>query len=119
MGLGLAFVPATLIGVSSVQGEDSGLASGLFNTAQQVGGALGLAILATLASSRTSSLLSGLGHHPTAHAIASATVSGYRIAFLVAAGFMLTAILVLVTFLRPRHLEQVPLEGELATAATA
>jgi EmrB/QacA subfamily drug resistance transporter len=119
VGLGLAFVPATLIGVSSVQGEDSGLASGLFNTAQQVGGALGLAILATLASSRTGSLLSGLGHHATAHAIASATVSGYRVGFLVAAGFMLTAVLVLVTFLRPRHLEQVPLEGDLATAATA
>jgi predicted MFS family arabinose efflux permease len=119
VGLGLAFVPATLIGVSSVHGDDAGLASGLFNTAQQVGGALGLAILATLASSRTSSLLSGLGHHATAHAIASATVSGYRIAFLVAAAFMLTAILVLVSFLRPRHLEHVKVEGELATAASA
>jgi EmrB/QacA subfamily drug resistance transporter len=119
VGLGLAFVPATLIGVSSVHGDDAGLASGLFNTAQQVGGALGLAILATLASSRTSSLIAGLGHHPTTHALAGATVSGYRIAFLVAAGFMMTSILVLVAFLRPRHLDTVSVEGELATPATA
>jgi EmrB/QacA subfamily drug resistance transporter len=118
-GLGLAFVPATLIGVSSVHGADSGLASGLFNTAQQVGGALGLAVLATLAASHTSSALAGLGPHPGTHAVASATVSGYRIAFLVAAGFMLAAIAVLVTFLRPRHLESVAVEGNIATAVGA
>jgi hypothetical protein len=99
-----------------VHGDDAGLASGLFNTAQQVGGALGLAVLVTLAASRTSSLVSGLGHHASAQAVAGATVSGYRIAFLVAAAFMLTAILVLVSFLRPRHLEHVVLDGELASA---
>jgi len=117
VGLGLAFVPATLIGVSSVHGDDSGLASGLFNTAQQVGGALGLAVLATIAASHTSSVLAGLGSHPSAHTIATATVSGYRIAFLVAAGFMLAAIAVLALFLRPRHLRELELEGELATVA--
>ncbi len=120
VGLGLSFVPATLIGVSSVHGDDAGLASGLFNTAQQVGGALGLAVLATLAASRTSSLISALGHHVTKHAAAGATVSGYRIAFLVAAGFMLTSILVIVSFLRARHLEHVALDGEpVATGAGA
>jgi EmrB/QacA subfamily drug resistance transporter len=117
VGLGLAFVPATLIGVSSVHGDDAGLASGLFNTAQQVGGALGLAILATVATSHTSQLLAGLGAHPAAHVVASATVSGYRIAFLIAAGFMLLSIAVLVTFLRPRHLEAIAGEGELAPAS--
>jgi EmrB/QacA subfamily drug resistance transporter len=114
VGLGLAFVPATLIGVSSVHGDDAGLASGLFNTAQQVGGALGLAILATLAASRTSSLIGALGHHAGRMAVAAATVSGYRIAFLVAAGFMLIAMVVIVSFLRARHLEHVVLDGELA-----
>ena len=117
VGLGLSFVPATLIGVSSVHGDDAGLASGLFNTAQQVGGALGLAILATLAASRTSSLISALGHHPAAHLVAGATVSGYRVAFIVAAGFMLIAILVIVSFLRTRHLEHVVLDGEVSPAA--
>ncbi len=114
VGLGLAFVPATLIGVSSVHGDDAGLASGLFNTAQQVGGALGLAVLATLAASRTSSLISALGHHASSHAVAGATVSGYQIAFIVAACFMLTSILVIVSFLRPRHLEHVALDSEIA-----
>jgi EmrB/QacA subfamily drug resistance transporter len=117
VGLGLSFVPATLIGVSSVHGDDAGLASGLFNTAQQVGGALGLAILATLAASRTSSLISALGHHPAAHLVAGATVSGYRVAFIVAAGFMLIAILVIVSFLRTRHLEHVVLDGEVSASA--
>jgi EmrB/QacA subfamily drug resistance transporter len=119
VGLGLAFVPATLIGVSSVHGDDAGLASGLFNTAQQVGGAVGLAVLATVAASRTSSLVSGLGHHPGAQALAAATVSGYRIAFLVAAGFMVAAILVIVSFLRARHLEQVVLDGDLAVSTAS
>jgi len=119
VGLGLAFVPATLIGVSSVHGDDSGLASGLFNTAQQVGGALGLAVLATIAASHTSSIVAGLGSHPSTHALAGATVSGYRIAFVVAAGFMLLSILVLVAFLRPRHLEELAVEPELAPAVSA
>jgi EmrB/QacA subfamily drug resistance transporter len=114
VGLGLTFVPATLIGVSSVHGDDAGVASGLFNSAQQIGGALGLAVLATLAASRTSSLVSSLPRHAAASAVASATVSGYRIAFLVAAAFMLAAIFVLAVFLRPRHLEHVVLDGELA-----
>jgi EmrB/QacA subfamily drug resistance transporter len=119
VGLGLAFVPATLIGVSSVHGDDSGLASGLFNTTQQVGGALGLAVLVTIAASHTSSIVAGLGSHAGTHALAGATVSGYRIAFLVASGFMLMAILVMVTFLRPHHLEDVALAGEPAPAVSA
>ena len=53
IGMGLTFVPITLLGTSGVRGEDAGLASGLFNTAQQVGGSLGLAILSSLAASRT------------------------------------------------------------------
>jgi len=111
VGLGLAIVPVTLIGVSSVSGEDAGLASGLFNTGQQIGGALGLAILATVAATHTSHLLAGLGHHATHAAVASATVSGYRLAFVVAAGLMLAADVVFVLFLRARHVEHVAVEG--------
>lgn len=58
-GLGLTFVPLTLIATGGVSDDDAGLASGLFNTSQQVGGALGLAILTTVANSLTTSRLSG------------------------------------------------------------
>jgi MFS family permease len=82
LGLGLTFVPITLAGTSEVTGEDAGLASGLLNTAQQVGGSIGLAILSTLAASRTRSLL----HGPvTPGSVAAARVSGFHVAFIAAA----------------------------------
>ncbi len=72
---------------------DSGLASGLFNTTQQVGGALGLAILDTLATSRTESLLAdGQG-------AASALIGGYHLAFAVGGSFVVAAIVLAVGLL--------------------
>ena len=61
IGMGLVFVPITLIATSGVPVDDAGLASGLFNTAQQIGGALGLALLSTLATNRTEDELASLG----------------------------------------------------------
>jgi EmrB/QacA subfamily drug resistance transporter len=109
IGMGLTFVPITLLGTSGVTAEDSGLASGLFNTAQQVGGSLGLAILASLAASQTSSLL----HSASGTGALAARVSGYHVAFL-AAAIMLAAGAVLMTFaLRKAHTREI--ERELAT----
>ena len=90
-GIGLAFVPATISAVAGVAPQEAGLASGLVNTARLFGGALGLAILAAIAAARTTSEL----HHAgtTAHA---ALVSGFQLAFLVAAGFALVGLLVAV-----------------------
>src|SRR4029079_18781097 len=53
LGLGLTFLPITLIATNRVDSEDAGLASGILNTAQQVGATVGLAIVSTLAASRT------------------------------------------------------------------
>ena len=60
-GLGLTFVPLTLIATTNVADEDAGLASGLFNSSQQIGGALGLAILSTVAASQTTDALARRG----------------------------------------------------------
>jgi EmrB/QacA subfamily drug resistance transporter len=88
LGLGLTFVPITLAGTSEATGEDAGLVSGLLNTSQQVGGSIGLAILATLAASRTSVLL----HNSASHVTDSvAKVSGFHVAFIAASLLLGTA----------------------------
>jgi EmrB/QacA subfamily drug resistance transporter len=113
IGMGLTFVPITLLGTSGVTADDSGLASGLFNTAQQVGGSLGLAILASLAASQTSSVL----HASGGAGQLAARVSGYHVAFL-AAAIMLAAGGGLMTFvLRKSHTREI--EHDLATGELA
>ena len=104
IGMGLTFVPITLLGTGGVEGNDAGLASGLFNTAQQVGGSLGLAILATLATSQTNSLLHGT---VTPAVAAAAHVSGYHVAFAAAATMLGVGGLILALALRPRHIRAI------------
>jgi predicted MFS family arabinose efflux permease len=103
LGLGLAFVPITLLGTSGVRAEDNGLASGLFNTAQQVGGSLGLAILSTLAASQTTSVL----HGTSTAAVFAARVSGYHVAFLAAAIMLASGAALLAVGLRRSHMREV------------
>ncbi|MFL5887053.1 MAG: MFS transporter [Thermoleophilaceae bacterium] len=100
VGLGLVFAPITLIATTNVDARDAGLASGLLNTSQQVGGALGLAILSTLAANHTSTVLGGLGHVPSAADRASALVDGFHTAFAVGGGLMAAGVIVLATLLR-------------------
>ncbi len=114
IGLGLVFVPITLLGTSGVKAEDSGLASGLFNTAQQVGGSLGLAILSTLAASRSASLLHGADALHPLHA----TVGGYHVAFLAAAIMLAAGFVVMAAGLRRSHMREVERELE-SSASTA
>lgn len=84
IGLGLAFVPITIAAVAGVGEHESGLASGLINTSQQVGGALGLAILATIANSATDDRLA-TATSPAEQG--AALTAGFQEAFLVGAGF--------------------------------
>jgi EmrB/QacA subfamily drug resistance transporter len=82
VGIGLSFVPATIAAVAGVAPAEAGLASGLVNTARLFGGALGLAVLAALATARTNGDL----HHGAAGSVRAALTSGFHLAFLVAAG---------------------------------
>ncbi|QDQ12701.1 MFS transporter [Streptomyces spectabilis] len=94
-GFGLALPALTSLAMSGARADDAGLASGLFNTTQQIGSALGVAVLSTLAASRTESLLAS--GHPRAEAL----TSGYHLAFGVGAALLATALLVAATVLRP------------------
>jgi EmrB/QacA subfamily drug resistance transporter len=97
VGLGFAFVTTTIAAVSGIEDSEQGLASGLINTSQQVGGALGLAILATVANSRTDDVLAAAGGNP--RALPDALVEGFQAAFLGAAlialiGLALTLVMI-------------------------
>ena len=96
-GLGFAFVTTTIAAVSGVREQEAGLASGLINTSQQIGGALGLAVLATIANSRTDDLMASSGADPAA--LPNALTEGFQSAFLggaviAALGLVLTLALI-------------------------
>jgi predicted MFS family arabinose efflux permease len=116
VGMGLVFVPITLIATSGVPADDAGLASGLFNTAQQIGGALGLALLSTLATNRTENELASLGRRPTEADQAEALVSGFHVTWLASAILLATGGLLLVLLVRRRDAEAVA-HGEAAPDA--
>jgi EmrB/QacA subfamily drug resistance transporter len=94
LGAGIAFNPVLFAAMSEVKPEESGLASGIVNTSFMMGGALGLAILASVAASRTSHLES------SGHSTASALTSGYHVAFVVGALFAVAAAAIGATLLR-------------------
>ena len=100
LGLAFAFVPVTIAAVSNVSPDDSGLASGLINTSQQVGGALGLAILASIANSRTDALMADAGG--AASALPNALTEGFQTAFLVGAGFAVLGAILAATLISSR-----------------
>ncbi len=107
IGMGLTFVPVTLIATTNVSNQDAGLASGLFNTSQQIGGALGLAVLATLAADKTASTLAGLGRPPAAADGPAALVEGFQVAFTGASILMLVGIVLLAALVRRRDVANV------------
>jgi EmrB/QacA subfamily drug resistance transporter len=94
IGFGIAIVAVFVAATTGVPPEESGLASGLINTTQQIGAALGLAILAAVAGATTKSALA------TGHSISAATILGYQRAFLASAILMSTAIVIAVFVIR-------------------
>ncbi|HZU40197.1 MAG TPA: MFS transporter [Solirubrobacteraceae bacterium] len=97
LGIGTAFMPLLSIAMDGVPGADAGLASGIVNVSQQLGGALGLAVLSTLATNRTDGLL---GHH---HAFVGSLLAGYHLAFLIGAVSVAAGIAVALSLLSRRE----------------
>ncbi|WP_435974836.1 MFS transporter [Streptomyces sp. Qhu_M48] len=93
-GFGLALPALTSLAMSGAEEKDAGLASGLFNTTQQIGMALGVAVLSTLAAARTGTLAAAGRPAP------EALTGGYHLAFAVGAGLLLVALAIAVTVLR-------------------
>src|SRR3712207_3050527 len=110
VGMGLTFVPVTLIATSGVAAGDAGLASGLLNTSQQVGGALGLAILATLAADRTTAVLADGGGRPSPADQAAALVDGFHVAYIGSAAFLAAGVILLALMLKRSDVERQQVE---------
>ena len=102
VGLGFSFVPVSIAALGGIEPHEAGLASGLINTSQQIGGALGVAILTTISTTRTGNLLDD------GVARASAYSQGFSLAFWVAAGFAVGSLIATFALLRSRELRATP-----------
>ena len=114
-GLGFSFVPVTIASLAGVERADAGVASGLVNTSRQIGGAIGLAGISTIAASAAASYANA---HGVSVASASATVSGFQTSFVVLGGLLVAAFVVAAVFLRPAQARVEEVEpAELKEAA--
>jgi EmrB/QacA subfamily drug resistance transporter len=95
-GIGNAFMPLLTLAMADVPAADAGLGSGITNVSQQIGGALGLAVLSTIAANHTKSLLAAR------HGITSSLIGGYHVAFLAGAATITLGIALAFVLLRPR-----------------
>jgi hypothetical protein len=116
LGFGMIFAPAINTATAGVPRQDSGVASALVNTMQQVGGSIGVSILSTIAGSATTSYL--LAHHTGAHAPAIAATHGYTLAFTISAALLgLGAILAILMLPSRRRLAELSSEATSLVAA--
>jgi MFS family permease len=106
VGIGFSFVPISIAALAGVQPAEAGLASGLINTSQQIGGALGIAALSTIATSRTDDAVAA------GTALPAALVDGFTAAFIAGVVIAALGIVAALTLIRRSELEltQVPAE---------
>jgi len=111
-GAGLCFPSLMTLAMSGATPSDAGLASGLVNTSAQVGAAVGLAVLATLSSTRTEDLAA------SGESTAAALTGGYHLAFVIGAGLVLAAILIALTVIQPEEQAEAEVETEAEPSRT-
>ena len=116
LGFGMIFAPAINTATAGVRRQDSGVASALVNTMQQVGGSIGTSLLSTIALTATTSYL--VAHHTGALAPAVAATHGYTVAFTVSAGIFGLGVILAITLL-PSRQRLADLRAEAATTAEA
>ena len=97
LGIGIAFMPLLTLAMADVPAADAGLGSGITNVSQQISGALGLAVLSTVAANHTKGLLSA------DHGLTSSLIGGYQLAFLAGAVTIGAGIVLAFALLRPRN----------------
>jgi EmrB/QacA subfamily drug resistance transporter len=108
VGLGFSFVPMSIAALAGVAPHEAGLASGLINTSQQIGGALGVAVFSTVSTTRTSHLTK------SGESLPSALTGGFSLAFWVAVGFAVAGLVATLTMIRREELAAVPAEATSA-----
>ena len=111
VGMGFSFVPISIAALAGITSTEAGLASGLINTSQQIGGALGIAILATVSTTRTDNLLASGAEQ------AAALTGGFGLAFWVAAAFAVVSLVATIVLLRRDDLAVVEEEQQPLRAA--
>jgi len=102
IGMGFAFVPISIAALAGVQAKDAGLASGLINTSQQIGGALGIAVLSSVAVAHTTDAANA------GDAVPQALTSGFQAAFWVGAGVAAIGVLASLVLIRKEELAAAP-----------
>ncbi len=108
VGMAFAFIPMSIAALAGVAPQEAGLASGLINTSQQVGGALGVAIASTVAFTHMRTLLA------SGHSSPVALTSGFSLAFWVIAGVSAASVVAALALVRPQELEAVDAEAAQA-----
>jgi EmrB/QacA subfamily drug resistance transporter len=117
IGMAMSFIPMTIAGLAGVQGPDAGIASGLINTSRQIGGAVGLAAVSTIAATYTN-------HYASSHAgvttsSASALTHGFDVTFYVLAALAVVGALVAAIFIEPQRREVEPMREEAVPVSEA
>jgi EmrB/QacA subfamily drug resistance transporter len=114
IGMGATFIAVTIAATAGVPKHESGLASGLLNTSQQVGGAIGLAVLTGVATAATANYLQSRPGEAGQQALAAATVHGFQEGYLIASAFGIIAALIATVVIKTQPAKTDPSHGETA-----